>query len=111
MHLIIGDAVIDNPVEWLVAELELSFSGQPSAVDSSSQYQPKKTIEHMFREPEKRPAAIVSTVFTALCLIPFFIMLVLWLRLGVNVSNFSFSLSAIGFHLGVAGNVLFCQNF
>ena len=34
----------------------------------------------LFREPEARPASIVSNTFTLLCLSPFLLMLVLWAR-------------------------------
>lgn len=56
------------------------------------------------REPEKRPPAVVSNVFTVLCLLPFLIMLGLWIKVGANASDFPMSLSALGFHLGLAGN-------
>lgn len=55
----------------------------------------------MFREPEKRPPAFVSNLFTGLCLAPILLLLVLWAKLGVNISNFPFSLSAVIFHLGL----------
>ena len=64
---------------------------------------PKPEITHVFREPEKRPPTVVSTAFTALCLAPFFVMLIVWMNLGVNISAFPFSLSSIGFHCGVGG--------
>jgi len=44
---------------------------------------------------------VVSNVFTALCLAPLLIMLGGWMRIGVNVSAFPMSLSAVGFHLGL----------
>jgi len=49
MALLVGDAIIQNPIEWTVAEVELSFTGQPSEESADSQYKPKPTIEHMFR--------------------------------------------------------------
>jgi len=103
MSLLVGDAVIDNPITWSVCPVQLSFLGRFSAAQEADQYKAKPTITHMFREPEKRPAAIVSNVFTVLCLTPFLIMIALWLRLGLNVSNLPASLSAIGFHVGLAG--------
>lgn len=62
---------------------------------------PKAEIRHLFREPEKRPPQVVSTFFTGLCLLPFGIMLLAWMKLGVNFSSFPLSLSALGFHLGL----------
>merc|ERR1712053_37878 len=61
---------------------------------------------HMFREPEPRPASIVSNAFTLICLSPFLLTLVLWAKLGANISNLPLSLPAIGFHLGLGA--IFC---
>lgn len=57
----------------------------------------------MFREPERRPSPFVSNLFTGLCLAPVLLLLILWAKLGINISNFPFSLSAITFHLGLGG--------
>ncbi|KAI9556768.1 hypothetical protein GHT06_016559 [Daphnia sinensis] len=107
MDLIIGDAVIENPTVWQIAELQLSFAtpsaGQPKSSKASEMYQMKPEIKHMFREPEKRPPGIVSNTFTLLAILPFVIFIVLVSRLGVNFSSFSFSLSALGFHLSIGG--------
>lgn len=67
----------------------------------SNTYATKPEIQHMFREPEKRPPAFVSNLFTGLCLAPVLLLFILWARLGVNISNFPLSLSAITFHLGL----------
>jgi len=103
LSLIVGDAVVSNPLNWHIADIDLQFpaveSGKGSAQESPNK--PKPEIRHMFREPEKRPSALVSTAFTGLCLVPFAIMLIAWLRLGVNVSAFPFSLSSLGFHAGM----------
>lgn len=104
MELIVGDAVIQNPFSWAVADVELTFpEGSVSTDDKLGRYAKKPEIKHMFREPEKRPPAVVSTVFTALVLAPLAILLVLWMRIGANISAFPFSISAIGFHVGLAG--------
>ena len=68
----------------------------------SSMYEPKPEINHIFREPEKRPPSFVSDAFTVVILGTFVLLLGLWVKIGVNVSNFSFSLSALGFHSGLA---------
>lgn len=65
----------------------------------------KKEIIHMFREPDARPPRIVSDVFTCLCIAPLLLLFILWIKIGVNIKNFSFSLSAIGFHLGFGGEL------
>uniref|UniRef100_K1QHM2 Dolichyl-diphosphooligosaccharide--protein glycosyltransferase subunit 2 n=1 Tax=Magallana gigas TaxID=29159 RepID=K1QHM2_MAGGI len=103
MELIIGDAVIENPFSWALGEVSLNFpEGQTPKDKGLDRYAKKPEIKHLFREPEKRPAAVVSTVFTFLVLAPVLILVLLWMKIGVNVSNFPMSLSAVGFHLCLA---------
>jgi len=98
--VIVGDAVISNPVSWAAATININF---PEVEDdkAAGPYDVKPEITHMFREPEPRTASIVSNAFTLLCLSPFLLMLVLWAKLGANISNLPLSLPAIGFHLGL----------
>ncbi|GFR75873.1 dolichyl-diphosphooligosaccharide--protein glycosyltransferase subunit 2 [Elysia marginata] len=104
MELIVGDAVIENPFSWTVADVSLTFpEGGAPKKDQANQYAKKPEIQHKFNEPEKRPPASLSLAFTALVLSPFLILLVLWLRIGVNISNFPVSVSAIGFHACLGG--------
>ncbi|XP_062570378.1 dolichyl-diphosphooligosaccharide--protein glycosyltransferase subunit 2-like [Saccostrea cucullata] len=104
MELIIGDAVIENPFSWVIGEVNLNFpEGQAPKQKSADRYAKKPEIKHMFREPEKRPPAAVSTVFTALVLAPVLILVLLWIKIGINVSNFPMSISALGFHICLAG--------
>ncbi|XP_006611989.1 dolichyl-diphosphooligosaccharide--protein glycosyltransferase subunit 2 [Apis dorsata] len=110
VELIIGDAILNNPFQWTVATVSLKFP-EPSSSErtdknvfyksKSNVYSTKPEITHMFREPEKRPPAFVSNLFTGLCLAPVLLLLILWAKLGVNISNFPFSLSAVIFHLGL----------
>jgi len=100
MALVLGDAVVSNPITWLFSEIDLDLKTVGGA-DGPAIFQPKPEITHLFREPEARPAQLVSSVFTLLCLSPFLILIVLWFKLGVNISNFTFSLAAIGFHVGL----------
>jgi len=102
MDLIVGDAVIENPISWNVADVQLTFHDDP-IVSTGNQYlySKKPEIKHMFREPEKRPPVTVSNLFTGLVLVPILILFILWLKIGANISNFPFSLSAIGFHAGL----------
>lgn len=109
MHLIIGDAVISNPQAWHLADIELSFPGDVAAdvkpnVDglrTNILEGIKPEVKHTFRVPEKRPPAVISNAFTVLCVLPFLIMIGCWIKLGVNVSAFPFSMSALGFHTGL----------
>jgi oligosaccharyltransferase complex subunit delta (ribophorin II) len=104
MELIVGDAVIENPITWNMADVQLTFSEESvSSTPDQYRYAKKPEIKHMFREPEKRPPAAVSNLFTGLVLLPLLILVILWIKIGANVSNFSFSLSTIGFHLGMTG--------
>lgn len=49
MSLLVGDAVIDNPITWSVCPVQLSFLGRFSAAQEADQYKAKPTITHMFR--------------------------------------------------------------
>jgi len=100
LTLILGDAVVANPVAWDVADLALSLP-EAEAEPSQGIYQAKPEIKHTFREPETRPPQVVSSVFTLLCLCPLLVLLLLWAKLGANIGNFSMSLTSIGFHLGL----------
>uniref|UniRef100_A0A2M3YZ40 Dolichyl-diphosphooligosaccharide--protein glycosyltransferase subunit 2 n=1 Tax=Anopheles braziliensis TaxID=58242 RepID=A0A2M3YZ40_9DIPT len=106
--LIVGDALLANSFQWLVGDVELKFTSTEAATKENNNFsatansrQPLPEIVHQFRAPEKRPARFVSDLFTGLCIAPLFILFVLWGKLGVNVKNFSFSLSALGFHIGL----------
>lgn len=101
VHLVIGDAVISNPMSWHLADLKLTFQDASSPVVESKKDKVKPEIRHLFREPEKRPPAVVSNAFTVLCLLPFLVMIVCWMKLGVNISSFPFSVAALGFHVGL----------
>ncbi|CAL1675959.1 unnamed protein product [Lasius platythorax] len=112
MELIVGDAVISNPFRFNIGTVTLKFPELTSteSADKSASYKQKPNvyttkpeIKHMFREPERRPPAFVSNLFTGLCLAPVLLLLILWARLGINISNFPLSLSAITFHLGLGG--------
>ncbi|CAB3360708.1 Hypothetical predicted protein [Cloeon dipterum] len=105
LELLVGDAVLANSFSWQVAEASLTFAPAASApeLDFHKVYKPKPEIKHLFREPEKRPPATVSTLFTGLICVPLLLLLILWARIGVNISNFPLSLYAVGFHLGLGG--------
>ncbi|MBZ3872207.1 Dolichyl-diphosphooligosaccharide--protein glycosyltransferase subunit 2 [Sciurus carolinensis] len=104
LYLIIGDATLKNPILWNVADIVIKFPEEeaPSTVLSQNLFTPKQEIQHLFREPEKRPPTVVSNTFTALILSPLLLLFALWIRIGANVSNFTFAPSTIIFHLGHA---------
>ncbi|XP_029007288.1 dolichyl-diphosphooligosaccharide--protein glycosyltransferase subunit 2 isoform X2 [Betta splendens] len=104
LYLIVGDATLENPILWNVADVMLKFLDEeaPATIQPKTLYVPKPEIKHLFREPEKKPPTVVSNAFTALILSPFLLLLILWFKLGANISNFSFSPSTILFHLGHA---------
>uniref|UniRef100_A0A8C6VUB9 Dolichyl-diphosphooligosaccharide--protein glycosyltransferase subunit 2 n=1 Tax=Nothobranchius furzeri TaxID=105023 RepID=A0A8C6VUB9_NOTFU len=104
LYLIVGDATLENPILWNVADVVLKFVEEeaPAAVQPKTLYVPKPEIQHLFREPEKKPPTVVSNTFTALVLSPFLLLLILWFKLGANISSFSFSPSTILFHVGHA---------
>ena len=103
VDLVIGDASIINSFVRTLGDINLKFSLESKKEPSTSAplRQALPEIHHLFREPEKRPPRFFSDLFTGLCLVPLFILFILWGRLGINVSNFSFSLSALGFHGGL----------
>jgi len=105
--IIIGDATIENPIEWDVGTAVVTFrQSEPVVAPESHIYKKRANIEHLFREPEKRPPAIVSTVFTGLVLAPIALLLILWVRLDANIKGFPWSsLPTLGFHLGL-GSIL-----
>ncbi|XP_037043681.1 dolichyl-diphosphooligosaccharide--protein glycosyltransferase subunit 2-like [Bradysia coprophila] len=112
MELIVGDASLSNSFKWYVADIQLKFSSQPKAVSNTPIRTLRPEIIHQFREPEKRPARLVSDLFTGLCIVPLVVLFILWSKLKVNVSDFPFTLSALGFHLGFGAILLlFCVFF
>ncbi|XP_061901499.1 dolichyl-diphosphooligosaccharide--protein glycosyltransferase subunit 2 isoform X1 [Entelurus aequoreus] len=104
LYLIVGDATLENPILWNVADVVLKFVEEeaPAIIQSKTLYVPKPEIQHLFREPEKKPPTVVSNAFTALVLSPLLLLLILWIKLGANISNLSFSPSTMVFHLGHA---------
>jgi oligosaccharyltransferase complex subunit delta (ribophorin II) len=103
VDLVIGDASLVNSFVRNLGQINLKFSieSKKEQANSAPLRKPRSEIHHLFREPEKRPPRFVSDVFAGLCLAPILILFILWGRLGINVSNFSFSLSALGFHGGL----------
>lgn len=103
VYLIIGDAALSNSFQWHVASIQLKFAQEAKDEKKQPQRAVLPEIVHQFRAPEKRPPRLVSDVFTGLCLTPLVLLFLFWGKLGINVSNFSFAPSTIGFHLGFGG--------
>ncbi|KAK6760070.1 hypothetical protein RB195_021548 [Necator americanus] len=104
-HLIIGDARIRSPIDWPFADFSLTIPPTQKHVEPKShriEYDPKPEIKHVFRQPEKRPPTIVSDAFTVICLAPLLLLLILWLRIGMNFGNMPVSIWTLFFHLGLA---------
>lgn len=119
LEFIVGDASLSNSFKWHITYVTLKFGADSKgillqiliftpvlkhflrAVSSKPQtLRVRPEIIHQFRQPEKRPPRIVSDLFTVLCFVPIVVLLALWIKLGVNVGNFPFNLSALGFHVG-----------
>jgi len=105
VHLIVGDASISNPIFWHFADIALKFGSDPEPEASAMEklYDVKPEIQHMFRQPEPRPPAILSQAFTVACILPLVLAFILWGKVGANVGNMKLNLKTIIFQLGVAG--------
>lgn len=101
LTLVVGDALLQNSFAWKLNDpIQLTFHEEAqTGTDRQDLYRPKKEIIHQFREEEKRPPAVVSMVFSGLTLLPLLILLILWLKLGFNLSGLPLGLSPLGFHI------------
>lgn len=103
IEFIVGDSSISNSFRWHLADIQLKFTSQDFSTKREDTLRSRAAlpeIEHKFREPESRPPRLVSDLFSLLCWAPLAILFGLWMKMRVNISNFSFSLSALGFHVG-----------
>eukprot|EP00117_Sycon_ciliatum_P001011 scpid56480/ scgid6857/ Dolichyl-diphosphooligosaccharide--protein glycosyltransferase subunit 2; Dolichyl-diphosphooligosaccharide--protein glycosyltransferase 63 kDa subunit; Ribophorin II; Ribophorin-2 len=89
MTLIAGDGLVTESVSWKFGSISLSFPGTPATGKAKLQYGARPEIQHKFREPEKRPAAVISNAFTLAVLSPILLLLVAWMRVGVNLNDFN----------------------
>lgn len=98
LELILGDSIMSNPLRWSFGsvDVKLGLPEPKQAVVRSL----RPEIRHMFRPAEKRPPQVVSMLFTALAAAPLLLLLILWLKVGINFGNFS--LAALGFQVGLA---------
>lgn len=105
VRLVVGDSLMKTPVDWLFADITLTLPAAPIVIVPKSEqvnYEPLKQIDHQFRQPEKRPPAVVSSAFTLICLAPLLLLVIMWLRIGVNFSNMPLSPWVLIFHGGLA---------
>lgn len=95
VDVLIGDSSISNPVVWSVGSVSLQprapvqtptppLYSTPLLLDSDNTLVPLKEISHIFRQPDSRPPAVVSLVFTGIVLFVFAIWLLSTLRLGLS---------------------------
>ena len=110
VDLIVGDATLPQAmvVDVATLSLEIPDSKEPAA-DLSKQAKPE--ITHRFKQPEKRPPQAISAVFTGLVLLPALVLLIVWAKLGANISNIEISLSSIGFHGGLLAIIAIYVHF
>lgn len=110
VDLIVGDATLPAAMVVDIAVLNLEIpDSKEAATDLSKQAKPE--ITHLFKQPEKRPPQAISMVFTGCVLLPALVLLIVWAKLGANISNMTFSLSAIGFHGGLLSIIGIYINF
>ncbi|VDO03347.1 unnamed protein product [Rodentolepis nana] len=129
MEVLVGDSLIESPIVWHVADLDLQFPAhgdlsKSAAYDSedvarltvASQAARKRSVhpligeaprsnkpllEHTFRTPEPRPSNLLAYTFTGLCCAPLVILIFVWPIMGANLSNMPCTLSGLLFHLGL----------
>ncbi|XP_003384849.1 PREDICTED: dolichyl-diphosphooligosaccharide--protein glycosyltransferase subunit 2-like [Amphimedon queenslandica] len=105
MTLVVGGATLQNPVSWDIGKVTLKFSGTPKVPTTDEheyRYKARPEIHHKFQDPEKLPPSIVSLTFSGLVLLPLAVLMLLWLILGVNLSNITVSGPwGLIFHIGL----------
>jgi len=103
VELIVSDPLFENPTILKVSEMKLDFGSETSdaGLEKSTLFNKKENIKHLFRQPEKRPPTVVSTVFALLCFAPLALLIILWFKIGFNFSKFEFSLSGLIFHVSL----------
>uniref|UniRef100_A0A0N5A988 Dolichyl-diphosphooligosaccharide--protein glycosyltransferase subunit 2 n=1 Tax=Syphacia muris TaxID=451379 RepID=A0A0N5A988_9BILA len=89
VRLIIGDPAISHALDWNLVNMKLDLPAVPLKKTKKSEeviYQKRPEIQHMFREPEKRPPSFVSDSFS-------------WSIIGVNCKGMPTSIWVPLFHL------------
>lgn len=98
MELILGDAIITNPIRWVLGTIDVNLGVADTQASPKIIRGPKPEIRHLFREPEKRPAHWVPTVFWMLTMVPYLVVLITWSSMGIKL--YLFRPATLLFHIG-----------
>jgi oligosaccharyltransferase complex subunit delta (ribophorin II) len=89
LSLIVADAFVANPTNWVLGSVSFTFSNTSRADPPADPFAKQAEIKHAFRVPDKRPPKTISLAFTAAALgVPALVLFIGLLRVGANVSNF-----------------------
>jgi oligosaccharyltransferase complex subunit delta (ribophorin II) len=106
LTLVIADSWVANPTSWNVAKIAFEFAESTKAPIPENPFQAKPTIEHKFRQPEKRPPQTISFAFTVATVgIPFLVLFIGLGIVGANLKNFPGGANfvfAVGFQASLA---------
>jgi len=101
IEAILGDvssvSIVQN-IGSFVLDLPADMESQ-----SKNHFEPMKTINHVFPEPESRPPVGVSNVFFLLTLAPLGVLIILWGIIGFNLKMMSLSIWGLLFHVSIGG--------
>ncbi|KAL3989298.1 Oligosaccharyltransferase subunit Ribophorin II family protein [Acanthocheilonema viteae] len=106
VRLIVGDSAVSHSLDWNLVDVNLKIPAIAAPKIKKSEriiYEKAPELKHMFREPEKRPPRIVSTIFIFLSAFPLVVVFILWLRIGINFGNLPKSPFVLFFHGGLIG--------
>mmetsp|Transcript_29972 Transcript_29972/g.42131 ORF Transcript_29972/g.42131 Transcript_29972/m.42131 type:complete len:672 (+) Transcript_29972:75-2090(+) len=87
VDLIVGDSFIQNPFQWTVAKVQITFTGS-HATRPENPFNAKPEIKHMFRAPDRRASPFLSFVFTIAALAPWAVLVIGLPLVGANIRNF-----------------------
>ena len=89
LDLLIGDNALDVPVIWRIGTVAASFqsseNSQTGLAAVNALFKAKPEIVHLQRVPGRRPASVVSILFTALALAPLLLLYVMLQSVGANL--------------------------
>jgi len=89
LQLIVGDASIQNPIQWTLGTITINYPAELKAEVPRNPFEPLPEIKHQFRQPDKRPPRTISMAFTvAVLAIPFLVLFIGLIRVGANLKNF-----------------------